>query len=143
VAGCLFCGIVAGDVRAHVVWESPDVVAFLDIRPVFSGHTLIVPRRHVVTLVDLPDELMVPLFSAVRLLAAAVESDGFGADGSFVASNNRVSQSVPHLHMHVVPRHKGDGLKGFFWPRHAYGSEAQAAEVAARLRAAIADLPRS
>jgi histidine triad (HIT) family protein len=140
LTGCLFCGIVAGDIPAHVVWESPEIVAFLDIRPVFGGHTLIVPRRHVVTLADLPDDLVVPLFSATRLMAAAVEHEAFGADGSFVANNNRVSQSVAHLHVHVVPRHRKDGLKGFFWPRHPYESDAQAAAVAARLRSAVAAL---
>lgn len=135
--GCLFCAIAAGDVPAEIVWESDDVVAFLDIRPVFPGHTLVVPRRHVVTLADLPDDLMVPLFSATRKLSAAVEHEAFGAHGSFVANNNHVSQSVAHLHVHVVPRHRKDGLKGFFWPRTKY-ADGEAEAVAARLREALA-----
>lgn len=137
---CVFCGIVTGDVPAHVVWESDEVMAFLDGRPVFSGHTLVVPRAHVVTLPLLPDELVVPLFSAARLVAAAMASDGFGAHGTFVGVNNTVSQSVAHLHVHVVPRHFKDGLRGFFWPRTKYGGEDEAASVAGRLRAAISAL---
>jgi histidine triad (HIT) family protein len=135
---CPFCAIVGGSVGAddQIVYSDDDVVAFLDHRPVFKGHTLVVPRRHVVTLPELPDALLVPLFSVVRRVAAAMEA-GFGADGSFVANNNRISQSVAHLHVHVVPRHKKDGLRGFFWPREKYSSPEEAAEVAARLRAAI------
>jgi histidine triad (HIT) family protein len=135
--GCQFCAIAAGETAADVVWEGPETIAFLDHRPVFPGHTLLVPRRHVDTLVELPDELIGPLFSDARLLARAMEG-GFGADGTFVAINNRVSQSVAHLHVHVVPRHRKDGLRGFFWPRQRYASEEEAATVAARLRAAIA-----
>jgi histidine triad (HIT) family protein len=135
---CRFCAIAAGDpgADAHVVYSDPDVVAFLDHRPVFKGHTLVIPRRHVVTLPELPDALLVPVFSVARRVAAAMEA-GFGADGTFVATNNRISQSVAHLHVHVVPRHKKDGLRGFFWPRTKYDSPDEAAEMAARIRAAI------
>ena len=136
--GCQFCAIAAGNpgADAQVVYADPDVVAFLDHRPVFKGHTLVIPRQHVVTLPELPDGLLVPVFSVARRVAAAMEA-GFGADGSFVANNNRISQSVAHLHVHVVPRHKKDGLRGFFWPREKYASPEETAEVAARLRAAI------
>jgi histidine triad (HIT) family protein len=135
---CPFCAIVAGEpgTDAHVVYSDADVVAFLDHRPVFQGHTLVVPRQHVVTLAELPDPLLVPVFSVVRRVAAAMEA-GFGADGTFVANNNRISQSVAHLHVHVVPRHKKDGLRGFFWPRVKYSSPEEAAAVAAQVRAAI------
>ena len=135
---CKFCAIAAGDpaADAHVVYSDPDVVAFLDHRPVFKGHTLVIPRQHVVTLPELSDELLVPVFSVARRVATAMEA-GFGADGTFVANNNRISQSVAHLHVHVVPRHKKDGLRGFFWPRQKYESEEEAAEIAARVRAAI------
>ena len=135
---CQFCTIAAGDpgADAHVVYADPDVVAFLDHRPVFKGHTLIIPRQHIVTLPELPDPLLVATFTVARRVATAMEA-GFGADGTFVANNNRISQSVAHLHVHVVPRHKKDGLRGFFWPRVKYDSAEEAADVAARLRAAI------
>jgi histidine triad (HIT) family protein len=140
VAGdCEFCAVLTGQHVALVVWEGPETVAFLDHRPVFPGHTLLVPRRHVETLSDLPDELIEPLFADARRLARAMEG-GFGADGTFVAINNRISQSVAHLHVHVVPRHRKDGLRGFFWPRQRYASEEEAAAVAARVREAIAAL---
>lgn len=132
---CEFCGIVAGDEPAAVVLDTPRVVGFLDRRPVFKGHVLVVPREHVVTLPDLPDELLEPVFGATRLLAAAVK-DAYGAQGSFVAMNNTVSQSVAHLHVHVVPRTKGDGLRGFFWPRTKY-ADGEMEEYAARLRAVL------
>ena len=125
----------AGD-DAHVVYSDPDVVAFLDHRPVFKGHTLVIPRQHIVTLPELPDDLLVPVFSVARRIATAMET-GFGADGTFVANNNRISQSVAHLHVHVIPRHKKDGLRGFFWPRVKYDSPEDAAAVAARVRTAI------
>lgn len=115
-----------------MVLDEPAVVGFLDNRPVFRGHTLLVPRVHVDTLLELPDELTVPLFSAARRTAAAMTS-ALGAQGTFVAMNNVVSQSVPHLHVHVVPRTKGDGLRGFFWPRTKY-EEGEAAAYAERLR---------
>jgi histidine triad (HIT) family protein len=132
---CVFCQIVAGEAEADIVLETDDLMAFLDRRPVFKGHMLLVPRTHVVTLPDLPAELREPFVAAAQLLAtAAVE--GLGAQGTFVAMNNVVSQSVPHLHCHVVPRTKGDGLRGFFWPRRKYG-DGEASEYAARLRAAL------
>jgi len=120
--GCVFCAIVAGRSPAHVVLDEPDVLAFLDVRPLFPGHTLLVPRRHVEVLTDLPAERVGPYFVAAR---------------SFVAINNRVSQSVPHLHTHVVPRNRKDGLRGFFWPRTHYDDDADAAAMAARLRSAL------
>ena len=134
---CLFCAVVAGSEPSHVVLDEPDVVAFLDIRPVFKGHVLVVPRVHVVTLPELPVNLLEPLFGAVsRCCTAVVEA--LGAQGSWVAENNVVSQAVPHLHVHVVPRTKGDGLRGFFWPRQKYEGEAEMAEYATRLRGALA-----
>jgi histidine triad (HIT) family protein len=136
VSDCLFCRIVTGETPADVVLTTDDVVAFLDHRPVFKGHTLLVPRRHVVTLPDLPAALRDPFLEAGQWLAGAMV-DGLGAQGSFVALNNTVSQSVPHLHLHVVPRTKGDGLRGFFWPRTRYADEAEAAAYASRLRDAL------
>jgi histidine triad (HIT) family protein len=135
--GCTFCGILAGDLPAAVVLDEPDLLGFLDVRPVFKGHVLLVPRTHVVTLPDLPAPLLGPFLEAAQRLAAAVV-DGLGAQGSFVAVNNIVSQSVPHLHLHVVPRTKGDGLRGFFWPRTRYADDAERTDYAARLRAALA-----
>ena len=135
-AGCVFCSIVAGEIPAEIVLDEPDFVAFLDARPVFKGHTLLVPREHVVTLPDLPAGLRDGFLEAAQRLARAVV-DGLGAQGSFVAMNNVVSQSVAHLHLHVVPRTKGDGLRGFFWPRTKY-ADGEAAEYAARLRGALA-----
>ena len=136
MSGCLFCDIIRGTRAAHVVLDADEVMAFLDARPIFKGHTLVVPKAHVETLLDLPDGLAGPLLTSVQRLAAAVES-GLGAGGSFVAVNNRVSQSVPHLHVHVVPRRRRDGLRGFFWPRTRYASEEEAADYAARVRAAL------
>jgi histidine triad (HIT) family protein len=130
---CLFCRIVAGEEAAHFVFEDELCVAFLDARPLFPGHSLLLPREHHETLWDLPDDLVAPLFANAKLLSAAVR-DAMGAQGAFVAMNNVVSQSVPHLHVHVAPRNRKDGLRGFFWPRTKYRSEAQAAEVAARIR---------
>ena len=134
--GCTFCRIVAGDLPAHVVLDEAEVLAFLDVRPVFEGHTLVVPRAHRATLLDLGADELPALFAAVQKVAAAVV-DGLGAQGSWVSVNNVVSQSVPHVHVHVVPRTKGDGLRGFFWPRTTYRSDADAAAVAATLRAAM------
>jgi histidine triad (HIT) family protein len=136
MAACLFCSIVGGDVDADVVLETEHLVGFLDHRPVFKGHVLLVPRRHLVTLPDLPAELRDPFLEAGQRLAAAMV-DGLGAQGSFVAMNNTVSQSVAHLHLHVVPRTKGDGLRGFFWPRTTY-QDGEAAGYAERLRSALA-----
>jgi histidine triad (HIT) family protein len=132
---CLFCAIVAGDTQAAVVLDRDDFVAFLDIRPLFKGHVLLVPREHVGTLPDLPVGLRDGFLAAAQDLAVAVK-DALGAQGSFVAMNNTVSQSVPHLHLHVVPRTKGDGLRGFFWPRTTY-ADGEAEEYAARLRAVL------
>lgn len=131
---CVFCRIVAGEAPAHVAFSDDVALGFLDIRPLFPGHVLLVPRVHVETLTDLPVDQVGPLFERARTIAGAVE-EALGAQGTFVAMNNRVSQSVPHLHVHVVPRTKGDGLKGFFWPRTTYDDEAHAADVAARIRA--------
>jgi histidine triad (HIT) family protein len=136
VADCLFCAAVTGELPVHTVLSTPGVVAFLDHRPVFKGHVLVVPRSHVVTLADLPAAEVGPYFLAVQRVAVAVEV-GLGAAGSFVALNNKVSQSVPHLHTHVVPRTKGDGLRGFFWPRTKYASDDEAAAYAARIAAAL------
>jgi histidine triad (HIT) family protein len=137
VPNCLFCAIVAGREPAHLVLDEADVVAFLDVRPLFPGHTLVVPRRHVEVLADLPPELVAGYFTSVQRLSAAME-DVLGAAGSFVALNNRVSQSVPHLHTHVVPRNRKDGLRGFFWPRTTYADGDEAAGVAERLREGLA-----
>ncbi|WP_322938060.1 HIT family protein [Nocardioides bizhenqiangii] len=136
MAGCVFCEIVAGDTPADVVMDEPELMAFLDRRPVFKGHVLLVPRVHVVTLPDLPTGLRDGFLAALQRLATAMV-DGLGAQGSFVAMNNVVSQSVPHLHCHVVPRTKGDGLRGFFWPRTKYAAD-EAASYADRLRRTLA-----
>ncbi|MGK5630417.1 HIT family protein [Streptomyces sp. URMC 123] len=133
---CPFCAIVADLSPAHRVLEDATAVAFLDTRPLFPGHVLVVPRRHAETLTDLPESEVGPFFGRVRRVAAAVQ-EAMGAAGSFVAANNRVSQSVPHFHVHVVPRNPKDGLRGFFWPRTRYADEAEAAGVAARVRAAL------
>lgn len=132
---CVFCQIVAGEVAAHVVLDDEVAVGFLDVRPLFHGHVLVVPRAHVETLADLPADAVGPLFERAQRLSVAVV-DALGAEGSFVAMNNRVSQSVPHLHVHVVPRTKGDGLRGFFWPRTRYDDDAHAGAVAASIRSA-------
>jgi histidine triad (HIT) family protein len=136
MADCLFCRIASGELPATVVYEDENSVAFLDHRPLFPGHTLLVPRTHVETMGDLPTKLVGPYFEAAQLLARAVES-AMEAEGTFVAMNNRVSQSVPHLHVHVVPRRKKDGLKGFFWPRTKYKSEEEIEEVKKKITAAL------
>lgn len=133
---CVFCEIVQGKRPAHIVLDTGDAVAFLDARPLFEGHTLLVPRTHLETLPDLPPEAIGPFFAQAQRLAGAMETE-LGAAGSFVAMNNRISQSVPHLHVHVVPRNRKDGLRGFFWPRRKYASEQEAAEYAERLRNAL------
>jgi len=133
---CVFCSIVAGETPAGMVLDEPDFVAFLDARPVFKGHVLLVPRLHVDTLPDLPADLRDGFLGAAQRLATAVEV-GLGAQGSFVAVNNTVSQSVPHLHLHVVPRTKGDGLRGFFWPRTKYADDAERDRYAAVLGRAL------
>src|SRR5215216_2312353 len=133
---CLFCRIVSGELPAIVVYEDENSLAFLDHRPLFHGHTLLVPREHVETLGDLPAQLVGPYFEAVQLLTRAVQS-ALDAEGTFVAMNNRVSQSVPHLHVHVVPRRRKDGLKGFFWPRTKYKDNEEMEEVKKKISAAL------
>lgn len=137
MTACVFCEIAAGRAAAHRVLEDDACVAFLDARPLFPGHTLVVPREHRATLADLRRSELEPLMFEAQRISAALER-ALGAQGTFVALNDRVSQSVPHVHLHVVPRKKGDGLRGFFWPRHKYASEDEAAAVAASLRAALA-----
>jgi histidine triad (HIT) family protein len=136
VADCVFCAIVAGRVPAFTVADEPEGMAFLDTRPVFKGHVLVVPRPHVAQLTDLPAEQVPGYFGLVQQVAAAVPR-ALGAQGTFVAINNVVSQSVPHLHTHVVPRTKGDGLRGFFWPRHKYASDDEATGYAKRIAAEL------
>jgi histidine triad (HIT) family protein len=133
---CAFCDIASGKVSSLIVFEDDHSLAFLDNRPLFPGHSLLIPKQHFETLSDLPAELVGPLFQNAQLLAHAMEI-GLDAQGSFVAINNRVSQSVPHLHIHVVPRRKKDGLKGFFWPRTPYKSDEEARAVQQKLKAAI------
>ena len=133
---CRFCQIIAGDEHGHVVFEDERTLAFLDNRPLFPGHSLLVPRDHYETLGDLPDELVAPLFENARLLSVAVPK-AMRKPGSFVALNNVVSQSVPHVHVHVVPRKPKDGLRGFFWPRTRYESDDQMHAVAERVRKAV------
>jgi len=139
--GCRFCAIIQGETPAQVSFEDDISLAFLDRRPLFPGHLLLVPREHLATLAELPEKLTGPFFNNVRLLARAVE-EGMAAEGSFVAVNNRVSQSVPHLHVHIVPRRRHDGLKGFFWPRHPYLDEVEIVRVAEMLRSAVARLTK-
>jgi histidine triad (HIT) family protein len=133
---CVFCQIAAGKVEAEVVFSDERFIAFLDNRPLFHGHTLLIPREHHVTLGELPAELVGPLFANAQLLSRVIP-EAMEKPGSFVALNNVVSQSVPHLHVHVVPRRKKDGLKGFFWPRTKYADEAEMASVGARIRNAL------
>ncbi len=139
---CTFCKIIHGEVPSYFVLEDDISLAFLDHRPLFPGHCLLVPREHHETLADLPADLITPLFSNAQLLARAVEQS-MKAEGTFVAMNNRVSQSVPHLHIHIVPRRKKDGLKGFFWPRQPYKSKDDITEVQNTLQEAIAALKGS
>jgi histidine triad (HIT) family protein len=139
---CLFCRIAAGATDAAIAFEDEHSLAFLDHRPLFPGHCLLIPRAHHETLADLPDRLVAPLFGNARMLCAALEQ-GLGADGSFVAVNNRVSQSVLHLHIHVVPRRRGDGLKGFFWPRQKYRDDAHMEQTRAAVHDAIKRLDKT
>ncbi len=132
----MFCAVARGEIPAHVVYEDDVAIGFLDHRPVFFGHTLVAPRTHIETLADLPAGLLGPYFGAVQTVARAVET-GMAADGTFVAINNKISQSVPHLHAHVVPRRRKDGLRGFFWPRQKYRDDAHMREVADLIRAAL------
>ena len=136
---CLFCEIANGETSATVVFEDDGSLAFLDHRPLFPGHCLLIPKEHFESLGDLPKELIAPFFSTTQLLARAVEL-ALDAEGTFVAMNNRVSQSVPHLHVHIVPRRRKDGLKGFFWPRHKYESEKEMLTIERTIRAAVAKL---
>ena len=133
---CPFCAIARGELAASIVLRDEQVVAFLDTRPVFKGHVLVAPREHVPDLLELPRPLMEPLLTAVQRIARAMET-GLSADGSFTAVNTKISQSVPHLHVHVVPRRKGDGLRGFFWPRTKYESDAEREEYADKIRQAL------
>ena len=136
---CKFCGIARREVDARIVYSDEDSVAFLDNRPLFPGHCLLIPVGHYETLTDLPKNKVGPLFVDARLIAAAVQK-GMQADGSFVAVNNKVSQSVPHLHIHIVPRKEKDGLRGFFWPRQKYTSDKETAEVQTAIETAVAEL---
>jgi histidine triad (HIT) family protein len=136
---CVFCKIANGETLAAVVFEDDGSLAFLDHRPLFPGHCLLMPKNHFETLGDLPKELIAPFFSATQLLARAVEL-ALDAEGTFVAMNNRVSQSVPHLHVHIVPRRRKDGLKGFFWPRHKYESEKEMLTIERTIKSAVAKL---
>jgi histidine triad (HIT) family protein len=140
MSDCAFCAILAGDAPAQFVLDEPEVAAFLDVRPLFKGHVLVLPRAHYETLADLPAGLLGPLFGDVQRISAAMPA-AYGAQGSFVAINNTVSQSVPHLHVHVVPRTKGDGLRGFFWPRGRYASDDEAEQYARRMREVLAASP--
>ncbi len=136
---CKFCRIIRSEVQSYVVFEDDVSLAFLDTRPLFPGHCLLIPKEHYETLIDLPALLVAPLFQNAQLLVRAIEK-GLKAEGTFVAINNRVSQSVPHLHIHVVPRHKKDGLKGFFWPRQSYKDEAAILAIQSTLQATIVEL---
>lgn len=133
---CVFCQIIAGETPAAKVYEDETSIAFLDLLPLFHGHTLLVPKEHHETLVDLPDDLVAPLFGRAKMLAAAVK-ESMHAEGTFVAMNNKVSQSVPHLHVHIVPRRPKDGLRGFFWPRTRYEDDQEMQQVAARIKESI------
>ena len=137
VDGCRFCAIVAGQEPAHVVFEDEISIAFLDHRPLFPGHSLLIPREHYETIWDLPDELVGPLFANAKSLSEAIRT-AMGSQGAFIALNNVVSQSVPHLHVHLVPRNRKDGLRGFFWPRTKYESDAERDDFAQRIAAAVA-----
>jgi len=133
---CAFCQIASGEAEAEIVFEDEVSLAFLDNRPLFHGHSLLIPRAHHETMADLPDELLGALFANARLLSRAIP-EAMGKPGSFVALNNVVSQSVPHLHVHIVPRKPRDGLRGFFWPRTKYRGGEQMAAVAAAVREAV------
>ena len=135
-AACAFCSIIGGETPAAIVYEDASCLAFLDHRPLFAGHCLLVPREHHETLPELPLHLVAPLFEASRTLAGAVQS-AMQAEGTFVAINNRVSQSVPHLHVHIVPRRRKDGLKGFFWPRYPYKDQVEIEAVRQAIRRAL------
>jgi histidine triad (HIT) family protein len=136
---CAFCRIICGEEKSLIVFEDDVSLAFLDHRPLFPGHSLLVPKNHCETLNDLPAELIEPLFTNARLMARAVEQ-AMGAEGTFIAINNRISQRVPHLHIHIVPRRKRDGLKGFFWPRNPYKDEAELIKTLKAIQKAVAQI---
>ena len=136
MSDCVFCRIAAGELPAHLVLDEPEALGFLDQRPLFPGHVLVIPRGHHETLMDIPGPALTPLMEATQRVARATQT-AMDADGVFVAANNVVSQSVPHLHMHVVPRRRKDGLRGFFWPRQKYASEEEMASVAAAIKNAM------
>jgi histidine triad (HIT) family protein len=136
---CVFCRIIAGEIPAHIVHDDEKTVVFLDSGPLFPGHCLVCPKKHYDTMYDVPKSMLEPLFSKAQLVGQAIEQ-ALGAEGTFVAINNKVSQSVPHLHVHVIPRRRKDGMKGFFWPRRPYRDDNEAAETAATLRTAMASL---
>jgi histidine triad (HIT) family protein len=136
---CIFCRISSGEIPAETVYEDTATIVFLDSSPLFPGHALVCPRQHFDTLMDVPPEMLNPLFSTAQRIARAVEA-GLGAEGSLIAINNKVSQSVPHLHVHVIPRRRKDGLKGFFWPRKPYGSPEEMKQAADALRSALKSL---
>src|SRR5579862_1430690 len=135
-AKCVFCAIIRGEVAATAILETPHLLAFLDHRPLFRGHTLLVPKTHLRLLSDLPAGLAAEFLTTAQRLERAVE-DGLGAAGSMILVNNVVSQSVPHLHMHVIPRNPKDGLRLWLGPRHPYDAEHPADEYAAKIRAAL------
>ncbi len=136
-ATCIFCRIAAREIPAEVIYEDANCLAFLDIDPLFPGHTLLVPKHHSETLADLPTAQVAPLFENAQKLTRAIES-ALEAEGSFLGINNRISQSVPHLHIHIVPRRKKDGLKGFFWPRRKYENDTHLSETAEKIRHQLA-----
>lgn len=140
-ANCIFCRVITGDLSAPVVFEDESSLAFLDHRPVFPGHSLLVPKIHCETLADLRADMIGPFFRNAQLLSRAIE-EALEAHGTFVAINNRVSQSVPHLHVHIVPRRRKDGLRGFFWPRHKYESEEQILGIQQAIKSAAARVGR-
>ncbi len=137
MSDCIFCRIISGEIPADTVYSDKHVVVFLDAKPLFPGHVLIVPRVHYETLTDLPRELLEPVYGCVQRVATVMET-ALGAEGSFTCNNNKISQTVAHLHIHVIPRKKGDGMSGFFWPRHGYTGDAHRAEVVEALRKALA-----
>lgn len=139
--GCTFCRIIRGEEKAYKVFEDDFSIVFLDIHPLFPGHCLVVPKEHYETLADLPDESIERIFKNAKLVSQAVEV-ALKADGSFIGINNKVSQSVPHLHIHIIPRRKGDGLKGFFWPRTRYKDEKELLEIQSMIKTSIEKIVR-
>lgn len=133
---CRFCHIAKSKAEAYVVFEDSSTIAFLDINPLFAGHTLLVPKSHYATFTETPQEVIGTLFNNARLISVAIEK-GLGADGSFIALNNKVSQSVPHLHVHIIPRKFGDGFRGAFWPRYAYKDKEEILQVQKKIRESL------